>query len=147
MPVDPSLIEENNEQYAENILIKSMNFSHEKYKISVNGKLVSLLDDINLSGGITVKIENYFDFVNLFKTELQNYTQQNVIKENSDPLVFEKYQTFLKNLDNSLPNIGNEIASKNLATKDNNAQLDIRREKNLDFIVNETPIYEILGKI
>ncbi len=147
VPVDPSLIEENNEQYAENILIKSMNFSHEKYKISVNGKLVSLLDDINLSGGITVKIENYFDFVNLLKTELQNYTQQNVIKENSDPLIFEKYQTFLRYLNNSLPNISNEIASKNPATKDNNAQLDIRREKNLDFIVNETPIYEILGKI
>ena len=147
VPVDPSLIEENNDQYAENILIKSMNFSHEKYKISVNGKLVSLLDDINLSGGITVKIENYFDFVNLLKTELQNYTQQNVIKENSDPLIFEKYQTFLRDLNNSLPNISNEIASKNPATKDNNAQLDIRREKNLDFIVNETPIYEILGKI
>lgn len=147
VPVEPSLAEESNQQYAENVLIKSMIFSHEKYKISVNGKLVSLLDDISLSGGITVKIENYYDFVNLFKTELQNYTQQNTIKENADVLIFEKYQTFLRNLDNSLPNLSNEIASKNPATKDRNAQLDIRREKNLDFIINETPIYEILGRI
>ena len=147
IPVDPSLIEENNQQYAENVLIKSMIFSHEKYKLSINGKLISLLDDINLSGGITVKIENYYDFVNLFKTELQNYIQQSTIKENSDVLIFEKYQAFLRNLDNSLPNLSNEIASKNPATKDKNAQLDIRREKNLDFIINETPIYEILGKI
>jgi len=147
VPVEPSLAEESNQQYAENVLIKSMIFSHEKYKISVNGKLISLLDDISLSGGITVKIENYYDFVNLFKTELQNYTQQNTMKENSDALIFEKYQTFLRNLDNSLPNLSNEIASKNPATKDKNVQLDIRREKNLDFIINETPIYEILGRI
>ena len=147
VPVEPSLAEESNQQYAENVLIKSMIFSHEKYKISVNGKLISLLDDISLSGGITVKIENYYDFINLFKTELQNYTQQNTIKENADVLIFEKYQTFLRNLDNSLPNLSNEIASKNPATKDRNAQLDIRREKNLDFIINETPIYEILGRI
>lgn len=147
VPVEPSLAEESNQQYAENVLIKSMTFSHEKYKISVNGKLISLLDDISLSGGITVKIENYYDFVNLFKTELQNYTQQNTIKENADVLIFEKYQTFLRNLDNSLPNLSNEIASKNPATKDKNVQLDIRREKNLDFIINETPIYEILGRI
>ena len=147
VPVDPSLMEENSQQYAENVLIKSISFSHEKYKILINGKLISLLDDINLSGGITVKIENYYDFVNLFKTELQNYIQQSSMKENSDVLIFEKYQAFLRNLDNSLPNLANEIASKNPATKDKNAQLDIRREKNLDFIINETPIYEILGKI
>jgi hypothetical protein len=147
VPVDPSLMEENSQQYAENVLIKSISFSHEKYKILINGKLISLLDDINLSGGITVKIENYYDFVNLFKTELQNYIQQSSMKENSDVLIFEKYQAFLRNLDNSLPNLTNEIASKNPATKDRNAQLDIRREKNLDFIINETPIYEILGKI
>ena len=147
VPVDPSLMEENSQQYAENVLIKSISFSHEKYKILINGKLISLLDDINLSGGITVKIENYYDFVNLFKTELQNYIQQSSMKENSDVLIFEKYQAFLRNLDNSLHNLANEIASKNPATKDKNAQLDIRREKNLDFIINETPIYEILGKI
>jgi hypothetical protein len=147
VPVDPSLMEENSQQYAENVLIKSISFSHEKYKILINGKLISLLDDINLSGGITVKIENYYDFVNLFKTELQNYIQQSTMKENSDALIFEKYQAFLRNLDNSLSNLTNEIASKNPATKDKNAQLDIRREKNLDFIINETPIYEILGKI
>jgi hypothetical protein len=31
-------------------------------------------------------------------------------------------------------------------SKDNVAQFDVRREKNLDFLVNETPMREVLGK-
>jgi hypothetical protein len=45
-----------------------------------------------------------------------------------------------------LPAVSREISAKNPVTKENIAQFDVRREKNLDYIVNEISIHEILGK-
>jgi hypothetical protein len=147
VPVDPAQLEDSVEQYAQNITIKNAEFSYEKYKIIVNGKLTSLPDDPTLSGGITVKIENQSDFINAFKNQLLEYSQSSIGKENADPVIVEKYQSFLRNLNNRFYDVFNEIAAKNPATKEKTSQFDIRREKNLDFMANETSIYEILGRL
>jgi hypothetical protein len=39
-----------------------------------------------------------------------------------------------------------ELTSKNPLSKDDVAVFDIRREKNIEFLINETPMREILGK-
>ena len=45
-----------------------------------------------------------------------------------------------------MTNISSEIALKNSASKDEIAQFDVRREKNLEFLVNEVSVREIVGK-
>jgi hypothetical protein len=68
-----------------------------------------------------------------------------VANQNSSP-VEDPYQVFLGKVAANLEAVSKEIAAKNAATKDDVALFDIRREKNLDFLINETPTREILGK-
>jgi hypothetical protein len=56
------------------------------------------------------------------------------------------YQDFLKKISAGLPNVSKELAAKNQLSKDNTAIFDMRREKNLEFVINETPLREVLGK-
>jgi hypothetical protein len=57
------------------------------------------------------------------------------------------YQTFLDNITNNLLAISTEIAQKNQLTEGDSAVFDVRREKNIEILINETPMREILGKI
>ncbi len=68
-----------------------------------------------------------------------NATNQPVVEE--DP-----YQIFLKRFVAGLEPVAKELSTKNPLSKDDVAVFDIRREKNLDFLINETPTREILGK-
>ena len=63
------------------------------------------------------------------------------------PATEDPYTNFLKRVGTNLSAVAQEIAAKNQVSKDNVAQFDIRREKNLDFLINETSLREILGKM
>lgn len=58
----------------------------------------------------------------------------------------DSYQIFLKRFVAGLAPITKEVSSKNQLSKDDISVFDIRREKNLEFLINETPTREILGK-
>ena len=58
----------------------------------------------------------------------------------------QNYDIFLNNISEKLSDVSNEIASKNSVSKDDVAQFDVRREKNLEFLINEVPVREIIGK-
>ena len=58
----------------------------------------------------------------------------------------DSYQIFLKRFATNLFAIAKEVGGKNQLSKDDLSVFDVRREKNLDFVINETPTREILGK-
>lgn len=58
----------------------------------------------------------------------------------------KSYHDFLIRINSSIEKVSKEIAEKNAASDSEVAQFEIRREKNLEFLVNETPVREILGK-
>jgi nucleoid DNA-binding protein len=58
----------------------------------------------------------------------------------------EAYKNFLTRISQSLASVTKEVAAKNSVTLADTGAFDIRREKNLEFLVNETSIREILGK-
>lgn len=61
-------------------------------------------------------------------------------------VVDESYQNFLKRFSAGLDGVSKEVGAKNQLTKEDTLVFDVRREKNLDFLINETPMREILGK-
>lgn len=58
----------------------------------------------------------------------------------------EAYHNFLNRISPNFADVVKQVAAKNPVSKEEVAQFDIRREKNLEFLVNETPMREILGK-
>ena len=58
----------------------------------------------------------------------------------------DPYEIFLTRVAAGLNTVSKEIAAKNTISKDGVAEFDVRREKNLDFLVNETSTREILGR-
>lgn len=63
-----------------------------------------------------------------------------------NPVVEDPYQNFLIRVSDNLDLVSKELASKNAASQEDVAVFDVRREKNLEFLINETSIREILGK-
>jgi hypothetical protein len=60
--------------------------------------------------------------------------------------VEDSYQNFLKKVSGGFVNVAKELASKNAVSTESMAQFDVRREKNIEFLINETSFREILGK-
>ncbi len=56
------------------------------------------------------------------------------------------YTDFLSKFVAKMAPVAKEIGAKNAVTKGEISQFDLRREKNLEFLINETPTREILGK-
>ncbi len=56
------------------------------------------------------------------------------------------YTDFLSKFVANMAPVAKEIGAKNAVTKEEISQFDLRREKNLEFLINETPTREILGK-
>ncbi|GDX35964.1 hypothetical protein LBMAG18_04750 [Alphaproteobacteria bacterium] len=155
VPSDPSQVKEMAIQSSKIVKINNIEFSNPLYKLFINGQLTILTDDNLPSGGVSLKVENIDNLVNQLVTQLgQMADQPKLINENrpnadssvADTSVQDAYKNFLKRIAINLPSVNREISSKNPVTKENIAQFDIRREKNLDFIVNEISIHEILGK-
>jgi len=173
-PPDPTQIQEVPAQYSKVVKISNLEFSNPLYKITVSGEMQAFSDDNFPSGGLTVKVESISNLVNQLTTNLTQMAdkvkpaptptapaaetpvdasaqpqQPIAVADASIPQVAaaeDPYQIFLKRVSIGLPAIAKEIAARNAVSKDEVAQFDIRREKNLDFLINETSVHEILGK-
>lgn len=155
VPSDPSQVKEMAIQSSKIVKINNIEFSNPLYKLFINGQLTILPDDNLPSGGVSLKVENIDNLVNQLVAQLgQMIDQTKVISDNrpnadasvADNSVQDAYKNFLKRIAINLPAVSREISAKNPVTKENIAQFDVRREKNLDYIVNEISIHEILGK-
>lgn len=176
LPTDPTQVEEISMQHSRSVKINNLKFSNSAYEISVNGNMTAFQDDTMPSGSISIKIDKFNNFLDravvLFdqiieqeepKVELQNVetvvgseVSQDVVeveeKSATDVVVAgtldtkDYYQMFLSRVAANLDVVAKEIAAKNTVSNNDIAVFDIRREKNLEFLVNETTIREILGK-
>lgn len=156
-PVDPTQIQELPVQYVHNVKIENFELSNPLYKVNVSGDFSSSSDDNYPSGGITVKIEKIGNLIQQLSTQFKQYAQTKKpnaptmgIEINPDQAnsgYIQNYELFLNNVSTSLPALAVEIASKNSVTKDDVSQFDVRREKNLEFMINEIPVREIVGKL
>jgi hypothetical protein len=155
-PADPTQVQELPVQYVQNIKINNVELSNALYKINVTGDAISASDDNYPSGGITVKVEKIANLVAHLKGQFKQLSQSkkptapsngvDLTNEQAQQNQIQNYDIFLNNISEKLPDVSNEIASKNSVSKDNVAQFDVRREKNLEFLINEVPVREIIGK-
>jgi hypothetical protein len=103
---------------------------------------VALLENSNIEG------ENKAAPATENQAENASVNNENILsqvvaqEENLD----KTYHEFLNKISASLTEVAAEISTKNAATSGDIAQFEIKREKNLEFLVNETPAREILGK-
>ncbi len=154
IPTDPTQIQEVPAQHNKVIKVTSLEFSNPLYKVSMNGEMNALADDNMPSGSLAIKVEKIDNLINHLVLHLGQMTEkkpvttevQSVDLAGNGTLTEDAYQNFLKKFSASLSSVAKEVAAKNAVSKDDVAQFDIRREKNLEFLVNETSIREILGK-
>ncbi len=154
IPTDPTQIQEVPAQHNKVIKVTSLEFSNPLYKVSMNGEMNALADDNMPSGSLAIKVEKIDNLINHLVLHLGQMTEkkpvttevQSVDLAGNGTLTEDAYQNFLKKFSASLGLVAKEVAAKNAVSKDDVAQFDIRREKNLEFLVNETSIREILGK-
>jgi hypothetical protein len=155
-PTNPVEIQEAPTQYFKLVKINSLEFSNPLFKILVNGEMNTFQDDSMPSGSISVKVEKIDTLLSYLNTGLTQIIEQKkpvttTEVQSSDlasngMLAEDSYQNFLKRIVANLSPVAKELAAKNVVSKEEVAQFDIRREKNLEFLVNETPLREILGK-
>ena len=155
-PADPTQVQELPVQYVQNIKINNVELSNASYKINITGDAISASDDNYPSGGITVKVEKIANLVTHLKDQFKQLSQSkkptvpsngvDLTSEQAQQSQIQNYDIFLNNISEKLSDVSNEIASKNSVSKDNVAQFDVRREKNLEFLINEVPVREIIGK-
>ncbi len=156
-PTDPTQIQELPVQYVQNVKINNVELSNSLYKINVTGDFINASDDNYPSGGITLKVEKITNLVNQLRSQFKQLSQSKkpatpvggvdlVNDQSQQQNQIQNYDIFLNNISEKLNEVSNEIALKNSASKDDIAQFDIRREKNLEFLVNEVSVREIIGK-
>lgn len=151
---DPTQIQEIPLQYSKAIKINNLEFSNPLYKILINGEMNVLPDDNLPSGGIAVKVEKVDNLINQITSgfnQMADKTKpvadlQSVDVASSAIPIEDSYQIFLKRIATNLNPVAKELAAKNAVSKEDIVQFDVRREKNLDFLINETPLREVLGK-
>lgn len=165
-PVDPTQIQEAPTHYSKAIKVNNFVFSNSLYKITVNGTVSTFQDDSMPSGAITAKIEQVDNLVKFISESLnQIITQENPAVEfqaselpvseipmggtldTATQQTEDPYKHFLKELITNLSSVSKEVAQKNPLSDTNSAVFDLRREKNIEILVNETPMREILGKL
>jgi len=153
--LDPTKIQDAPVQYTKSLRVNNMTFSNALYTITINGEMTALPDDSMPSGGLSIKVENIDNLTKQMVDGFNNIIDMakpapmspvaDLTSSNSN-VSHDAYSDSLKRISVNLNRIVKEIASKNAVSKDNLAQFDVRREKNLDFLVNETPLREVLGK-
>ncbi len=158
VPSDPTQIQEVPVQYSKTVRVNNLEFSNPLYKIIINGEMSSHNDDNMPSGSLAIKIEKIDSLIGHFTTALNKTLEQKKpaaipevqaadLNAMPNPNVTEDpYQNFLKRVSANLSAVAKELAAKNAVSKEDIAEFDIRREKNLEFLVNETSTREILGK-
>ncbi len=156
IPTDPTQIQEAPVQYSKAVKVNSLEFSNSLYKISINGEMNTLTDDNMPSGSLALKVEKIDALVNALTTGFNQIIDQKKSAISSEVQSSElsgsasssqdSYQDFLARVVANLSSVSKEMAAKNAVSKDEIAEFDIRREKNLEFLINETSVREILGK-
>ncbi len=159
IPSDPTQVQEIATQSSKVVKITSLEFSNQLYKISVNGEANLLADDALPSGSLAVKIEKIDALVNILNSYFSKITEktapiatpetngvQSVDLVGSATLTEDAYRNFLEKFSIKLGEVAKEVAAKNPVSTDEVSEFDVRREKNLEFLINETSVREIFGK-
>jgi hypothetical protein len=157
IPTDPTQIQEIPVQRNKSIKITNLEFSNPLYKISITSNKIEILSDDNMpSGSLAIKIEKIDNLVNQLVLHLAKMTEQktaiptdelqSIDLAGNGTLSDDAYQNFLKKFSASLGSVVKEVAAKNPVSTAEIAEFDLRREKNLEFLINETSVREILGK-
>lgn len=139
-------------KYNKSFKINKIEITNSHFNLSINGKVNNFKDDIKPYGYATIEINNSESFVKYLKTNLEKIANNNESKLESFDVSSEQnisqdtYSNFLKKISSNLDVVLSEIANKNQLSDNNKLILELRREKNLDFVINETPIREILGR-
>jgi hypothetical protein len=155
-PPDPTQITEAPSEYNKVVKISNLEFTNDLYKISASGELSSFSDDNLPSGGVSVKVEKIDGLIGQLSKGFAQIAEKLKPAADASPVAAEltppaapvedPYQVFLSRIVAKMDLITKEIAAKNAVSKDEIAQFDLRREKNLEFLINETSVNEILGK-
>ena len=66
--------------------------------------------------------------------------------EAPEVIIKDEYDNFLKKIHDRLVEVSTEISEKNPASTNEESRYEIKREKNLEFKINDTPVREVLGK-
>ncbi len=152
VPINPAELSIIDVKYNQTVDINKIKIENSLYQISVNGKIDYLQDDVKPSGYASVKIDNISNFTDYIKGNLMamandNESELRSFDASSDLEVSkDSYIRFLKKMIININPITKEISKKNPISTNEIAVFDVRREKNLDVVINETPIREILGK-
>ena len=130
------------------IKINNFELSSNEIKFTANGQIDNFIDDNSPSGSVTLKIDKFQSFntaissaVESIKSNITTKQNKGLSQQNNAP-----YDNFLNKINEKLFLILEEISRKNALAKPETAVLEIRREKNLEFIINETPMREVAGK-
>jgi hypothetical protein len=155
IPTDPTQIQEVPMQFSNVLKVNSLEFSTPLYKVLVNGEMSTLADDNMPSGSMAVRIEKIDNFISQVSAGFSQMIEQKKpavaeiqssdLSENAASSQ-DSYQDFLKRVVAGFGPITKELAAKNAVSKEDVAEFDVRREKNLEFLINETSVREILGK-
>lgn len=158
IPTDPTKISEVSTQHSKSMKINNLEFFNPLYKIMINGEMTAFQDDDMPSGSVSVKVEKIDTLINYIIAgfgkiiEQKNPASTDVsqpktldISGNAAPTE-DSYRNFLSKMVINMSVVVKEIAAKNAVSKEDVAAFDIRREKNLEFLINETSTREILGK-
>ncbi len=155
-PTDPTQIQQTPVQYSKTIKIVSAELSNALYKITVNGTLNSFADDNMPSGALTIEIQRSSALIDYLSAGLLKMSDQKLALvapeaqaidlANNNNNAQEAYNNLIRKISLNLKPVAIELAAKNKLTKEDDFVFEVRREKNLEFLVNETPVREILGK-
>jgi hypothetical protein len=157
-PIDISQIQTAPLQYSKTIKIISFKLISRLHEVNINGEINIFPDDSLPSGGLSLRVSEFDDVVRNTSDSLREIAQKAVMSNKIQPVDLtglsnpkapnssDLYGTLLNRIANSLGSVAREVADKNAVSSNEVAQFDIRREKNLQVLVNETPIVEILGK-
>ncbi len=161
---DPVQIHDTAVQYTKSIDIRNLEFTNPLYKIAVSGKVKSFEDDSLPSGSVVVKIESISNLVGYVATSINEIVAQQPVN-NADMATVDgsggivdltsqapatsinsSYHDFLKRIATNFAPVIKDLSVKNSLSKDENAAFEVKREKGLNFTVNDIPAREILGK-
>lgn len=154
VPLDPAQMQEAATQYSRVVKVNNIELSNSVFKILLNGQVNYFQDDNLPSGFLTIRVESLDRLADHIKVGFtQIGEQKQIIPEvQSSDLSSQSqsqgtaYQDFLKKVAAGISSVSKELAAKNQLSKENVAVFEMRREKNLEFVINETPLREVLGK-
>ena len=152
MPTVPEISPAHKSEIAANsgysIKINNFELSSNEIKFTANGQIDNFIDDNSPSGSVTLKIDKFQSFNTAISSAVEGIKSNITIKQNKGLSQQNNvpYDNFLNKINEKLFLILEEISRKNALAKPETAVLEIRREKNLEFIINETPMREVAGK-